>query len=253
MQHRIRGTLTPVLDIHLAPGERLVSEAGELAWMDDNIELRTAATGMAGGHHGLGGVMKSLGRAVSGGSFWMTEYIAPQAPGLVVFATKLPGSILELPVNGEEYLVHRHGFLCGYGDVSMSIGLQRRLGAGIFGGAGFIMQRVGGQGTLFIELPGEVTEYNLNAGSSIRVHPGHVGLLESSVQLELVTVPGIKNKMFGNDGLFLAHLSGPGKVWLNSLSMPALAQSLIPYLPLNDAEQQQSGGVLGLANGLMNQ
>ena len=132
---------------------------------------------------------------------------------------------------GHGYMVHRHGFMCANIGVQFSIGFQQRLGAGVFGGTGFRMQKLTGQGTAWVELHGEVVVYDLQPGNTLRVHPGQVGMFQESVQFNIVTVPGIQNMFFGGSGLFLAALTGPGRVWLQSMSMQHLAHAIAGYLP----------------------
>jgi uncharacterized protein (TIGR00266 family) len=236
MDHQVVGTTLPVLEMTLQPGERIVAQAGELSWMTSSIELHTTTD--AGGSKGLFGAFT---RAVGGGSFFMTQYTAKDAPGMVAFATKVPGSILPINVSGgQSYFVHRTGFLCATDGVEVSVGFQRKLGAGIFGGAGFILQKVAGNAQAWIELDGEVLTYDLKAGETLRVMPGHVGMFESTVQFDITTIKGIRNILFG-DGLFLAALTGPGKVWLQSLPISNLAHALQPYL------SGDSGGNVGAA------
>lgn len=228
MRHQIYGTTMPVLEVTLSAGETIFAESGELAWMDAPIQM---TTGMSVGGQS-GGFFGALKRAFSGGTLFMTEYSAQGAPGSISFASKVPGQILPLQLDdGASYLAHRHGFLCGTPGVQFKMGFQQSLGAGIFGGEGFVLQRIAGSGTAFIELSGEVVERELSAGEVLRAHPGHVGMFQESVQFQITTVPGIANKLFGGDGLFLAELTGPGKVWLQSLPLPNLAHALIPYLP----------------------
>jgi uncharacterized protein (AIM24 family) len=163
MEHRILGTTLPVLEIQLATGESVEAVSGELSWMSQSIELSTT-TGSSGG--GLSGLFK---RAVGGGSIFMTRYTAQGAPGMIAFATKLPGQILPVEVAaGTDYMVHRHGFLCATDGVQLSAGFQQSLGAGIFGGDGFILQKVSGTGQAWIELDGEVIPYTLSAGETLR-------------------------------------------------------------------------------------
>lgn len=147
----------------------------------------------------------------------------------------MPGQILPIEVGpGSEYMVHRGGYLCGLPSVEISIGFQQKFGAGLFGGAGFILQHVTGTGTAWIELDGEIVDYQLAEGESMRVHPGHVGMFEAAVSFELDHIKGIKNMVFGSDGVFLAKLTGPGHIWLQTLPLPRLASSLTPYLPQPD-------------------
>lgn len=236
MEHVIKGSVLPVLEMQLSPGERLISETGELAWMTDHISLRTAMTGIAG-QGGQRGIMGAVKRAMSGGTLFMTEYTNPTSqPGLIVFASKVPGTIMELPLQaGQHYLVHRHGFVCGSGDVQLEMAFKPSMGGGFLSRIPFLLQRVSGPGTAFIELSGELTQYDLDPGERLLVHTGHVGMLEPSVSYELVTVPGLKNKFFAGDGLFLLALTGPGKVWLQSTTISNLAHAIYPYLPVNEA------------------
>lgn len=246
MQHQIVGTTMPVLEFTLESGESIIAEAGELGWIGSTIELRTT-TGAAGG----GGVFGALKRAVGGGTFFMTEYRATGGPGLVAFATNVPGHILPIELQrGRTHLVHRHGFLCATPGIELSVGFQRSLGAGVFGGQGFILQKVGGQGQAWIELDGEVITYDLAPGETLRVHPGHVGMFEDTVSFDVTMLRGVRNMLFGGDGLFLAALTGPGKIWLQSLPLSNLAHALSPYLPHDSNRTQTAGaGVAGAVLG----
>src|ERR1700758_1077743 len=202
MEHRIVGTTMPVLEFLLGANDAIISEAGELSWMSQTIQM-TTHTQMAGG----GGIFGAIKRVAGGGSLFMTEYRAIGAPGEVAFATRVPGHILPVQVGqGMEYLVHRHGFLCATAGVQLGVGFQQSLGAGIFGGNGFLLQRVSGVGMAWLELSGELIVKDLQPGELLRVHPGHVGAFEASVSFPITTVPGIKNILFGGDGIFLAAL-----------------------------------------------
>jgi uncharacterized protein (TIGR00266 family) len=241
MQTRIQGTTMPVLEVLLDPNESVFSESGELSWMTGSIQM-TTHTQMGGGG-GLFGVLK---RVAGGGSIFMTEYRAFQYPGEVAFATKVPGHIVPVELGqGPEYMVHRHGFLCATPQVTIGVGFQQSLGAGIFGGDGFLLQKVGGQGTAWLELSGELIVKNLAPGETLRVHPGHVGAFQTSVGFQITMVPGIRNMIFGGDGLFLAVLTGPGAVWLQTLPISRLAHQIGEYLPRGDARQTTAAGVGG--------
>ncbi len=247
MQTRILGTTMPVLEVTLDPNESIFSESGELSWMTASIQM-TTHTQMGGGG-GLFGVLK---RAVAGASIFMTEYRAFQSPGAVSFAAKVPGHIVPVEVSpGQEYLVHRHGFLCATPQVSLSLGFQQSLGAGIFGGDGFVLQRVGGMGTAWLELSGELIQKTLAPGEVLRVHPGHVGAFQASVGFQITMVPGIKNMIFGGDGLFLAELVGPGAVWLQTLPISRLAHQIYEYLPKAPAQETAAMGGAGLLGGIV--
>jgi uncharacterized protein (TIGR00266 family) len=212
--------------------------------MTGSIQM-TTHTQMGGG----GGIFGALKRVAGGGSLFMTEYRAQQYPGQVAFATKVPGHIVPVELTpGTEYMVHRHGFLCATPQVSIGIGFQQSLGAGIFGGNGFVLQRVAGQGTAWLELSGELILKQLAPGEILRVHPGHVGVFQSSVSFQITTIPGIKNMIFGGDGLFLAQLQGPGTVWLQTLPISRLAHQISEYLPHTESRSvgpAVGGGLLG--------
>ena len=241
MQTRIQGTTMPVLDVLLEPNESVFSESGELSWMTASIQM-TTHTQMGGGG-GLFGVLK---RVAGGGSLFMTEYRANQYPGEVSFATKVPGHIVPIQLGqGPEYMVHRHGFLCATPQVTIGVGFQQSLGAGVFGGNGFLLQKVSGVGMAWLELSGEMIVKNLAPGETLRVHPGHVGAFQSSVSFQITTVPGIKNMIFGGDGLFLAVLTGPGAVWLQTLPISRLAHQIGEYLPRTEARPATAAGVGG--------
>ncbi|HUY07849.1 MAG TPA: AIM24 family protein [Candidatus Dormibacteraeota bacterium] len=226
METKIHGTTLPVLEVTLQDGEKLVAEGGELSWMSPNINLHTTS-----GALGQSGVFGAIKRAASGSSIFLTEYTAQGGVGQVAFATKLPGSILPINVIPDGFLVQRHGFLCATGDVELSLGFQRKLGAGLFGGDGFRLQKVTGTGQFFVELSGEVVRKDLAQGEQLLVHPGHIGLFPATMPFEITTVPGIGNKIFGGDGLFLVRLSGPGTVLLQSLTIVKLAAEIQEYMP----------------------
>ena len=243
MQDRIIGTTMPVLEIMLDPGEAIFSESGELSWMTQSIVMQTS-TRMGGGG-GIGGVFK---RAVGGSSIFMSEFSAQGGPGMVAFAARLPGQIFPIdvaPQPGMGYLGHRHAFVCGVGGVQLSVGFQQSFGAGLFGGDGFRLQKISGQGRAWCELSGEVITYDLKPGESLRVHPSHVGLFQDTVQFTITTIKGIKNKIFGGDGIFLAVLTGPGRVWLQSLPLQKLAQAVSEFSPGQAVESGAAGAAGG--------
>jgi uncharacterized protein (TIGR00266 family) len=247
MESRITGTTMPVLEIGLEPGESIVAEPGELSWMTSNVQMSTGTA--AAGSRGIWGAVT---RAIAGGGLFMTEFSSPSGRGAVAFAARLPGQIIPVEVaQGSGYMVHRSGFLCGTQGIELAIGFQQSLGAGIFGGNGFIMQRVSGAGTAWMELGGEIISHELEPGEELLVHPGHVGMFEERVSFDITTIRGIANALFGGDGLFLVRLRGPGKVWLQSLTVSGLAQALAPFLshqttqPVATTTAAVEGGVAG--------
>jgi len=240
MQHEVKGGTTPILEITLSPGDALLAESGELAWLRGPVQLETST----GGGHQKGGFLGAAKRAISGGTLFMTKYTVDSGAGSVVFAAKAPGEIKPLQISaGQEYVVQRHGFLCCEPGVELNLHLQQKLGAGVFGGVGFVLQRLSGHGLAFVEMTGDVIEIDLQAGDELRVHPGHLALFDASINLELTTVPGIKNKVFGGDGLFLARLTGQGRVWMQSISLAALAAAIQPYLETDDGDDSGSSGI----------
>lgn len=241
MKSKITGENLPVLEIGLEPGDTVIAEPGEFSWMTQNVTLNT--TPLTAGAKGLFGV---LGRAFSGGGLFMTEYRAQGGPGLIAFAAKIPGHIVELQVQpGRGYLIHRHGFLAATAGLELSMGFQRSLGAGIFGGDGFVLQRLGGNCTAWVELGGATVTYDLQPGETLQVHPGHVGMFEESVNFDVTFLSGISNIFFGGDGLFVARLMGPGRVWLQSLTLPNLAHALAPYFGSQQVQSGVAGGIAG--------
>jgi uncharacterized protein (AIM24 family) len=193
----IRGTTMPVLELHLTPGESVVAEAGQLGWFDDGIELETTTAAA-----GADGLFDAAKRTFGGGTFFMTRYASVSQPGTVAFPARLPGKIVEVPLGpGRSYLIQRHGFLAGLEGCELSTAFHPgHTGSAALGGFGFLLQKLEGTGHAWLELAGELSEYDLHPGREMRVHPAHVGLVESSVQYELGLVPGIKNKLFGATG-----------------------------------------------------
>jgi uncharacterized protein (TIGR00266 family) len=247
MNHRIIGTTLPVLELQMNPGESVIAVSGELSWMSRSIGMQTT-TQFGGG----GGVFGAFKRMAGGGSLFMTEYTAQGEPGLLAFATRVPGHILPVAVYpGQSFLIHRHGFLCSTPGVQLSVAFQQSLGAGIFGGDGFVLQKLEGSCQAWIELDGEVVTYDLAAGETMRVHPGHVGMFESTVSFQITRVQGIRNMLFGGDGIFLAALTGPGKIWLQSLPLSNLAHALRPYLGSTATETAADTGVGAIIGGVL--
>ena len=243
MQEQLIGTTMPVLSISLDPGESVVAEAGEFSWMTDSIQMSTGVGGGMGGQALIG----ALKRKISGSSLLMSTYSAKDATGTIAFAAKLPGSIRPVDVApGREVMVHRHGFLAGTPGIQISAGFQQSFTAGIFAGEGFLLQRIGVEGRTWIELAGEVIHYELAAGQSLRAHPGHVGMFDATAAFQVMRVQGVANRYFGGDTHHFAVLSGPGTVWLQSMPLPVLAASLVPYLPTQDNRSAAvEGGVIG--------
>jgi len=239
MQAEIKGTTMPVLQVSLEQGEEVVSTHGELAWMTPSITMsQTTNTGGGGG-----GFMQGLKRMAGGGGLFLTRY---QGPGAITFAAKVPGHIVPVDIEGgHAYFVHRHGWLCGTSGITASVGLQQSFRGGLYGGDGFILQKLEGQGRAWIELSGELTSYELPPGQTLMVHPGHVGMFQGTVQFQITRVPGIANMFFGGDGFHLVALTGPGRVWLQSMPLVVLAHALSEYLGRDDRTAAVQGGAVG--------
>jgi uncharacterized protein (AIM24 family) len=238
MQAEIKGTTMPILEVSLNDGEEVISTHGELAWMTQSIQLSQRMS--TGGGGGGGGFMQGLKRAVGGGGVFVTYYAGP---GAITFAAKVPGHIMPVDIApGEAYFVHRHGWLCGTPGIVPSVGLQQSFRGGMWGGDGFVLQKLEGQGRAWIELSGELTSYDLPPMQGLMVHPGHIGMFQGSVQFTVTRMPGIANAVFGDDGFHLVLLTGPGRVWLQSMPLPVLAHALARYLPHDERTSTQSAG-----------
>jgi uncharacterized protein (TIGR00266 family) len=240
MNAEIKGTTLPVLEMILEPGESVVSTHGELSWMSANMQMsQTTSTG------GGGGLMAGLKRAVGGGGIFLTRYTPTSGTGMVAFAAKMPGRIIAFDVEpGQGFLCHRHGWLCGTPGINPTVGMQQSFRGGMWGGDGFVLERLEGQGTVWVELAGEIMNYELNPGQTLLVHPGHVGIFEDRVSFQITRIQGVSNLLFGRDGYHLVALTGPGRVWLQSMPLPVLAHALAPYLG-----GQQDNSTAGAAAG----
>jgi uncharacterized protein (TIGR00266 family) len=223
MQHHIEGTVFPTLEVQLARGESVFTESGGMAWMTEGIEMTTSTRG---------GLMAGLGRALAGESLFMVTYACRANEGTVVFTPEAPGRILEYHLAANQSLIcQKDTFLCAEQSVEMKIHFNKRLGAGFFGGEGFILQQVTGPGTAFFAIPGDVHERTLAAGEKLLVDPGHIAMFEPTVDYKIEMVKGIKNVLFAGEGLFLATLTGPGKIWLETMPLTNLAAKIGKYLP----------------------
>jgi uncharacterized protein (AIM24 family) len=237
----VKGTTMPVLEVTLDAGEEVVSTHGQLSWMTANVQMsQTLNTGSGKG------LVAGLKRMAGGGGLFLTEYKAAGGQGTVAFAAKLPGRVFPIEISpGAGYLVHRHGWLCGTPGITPTVGLQQTFRGGMFGGEGFVLERLEGEGTAWVELAGEVVNYDLGVGQSLLVHPGHIGVFADTVSFQITRVPGIANKLFGADGFHLVALTGPGAIWLQSMPIPMLAAALEPYLGREVGTDAAVGGSIG--------
>ena len=222
MRYEIAGTLMQTVSIDLAPGEIVYSQTNCMCWMNDAIDMNTN-TG--------GGFLQGIARTFSGGSFFMTEFTA-RGDGHVAFAPRFPGTIRPVQLKpGQSLICRKETFLCAEKSVTLEIAFQQRLGAGVFGGQGFILQKVTGPGTVFLDLAGQVVERDLAPGERFLVHVGHVGVMDPTVQFDIQMVRGAMNMLFAGEGFFLATLTGPGHIALQSMPIMNLAEEIGRYLP----------------------
>ena len=224
MRYQIEGGSLPAVIIQLEPGEVILSEVGGRAWVKGQIETETKATG---------GIGKALGRMFSGESLFMSHYTA-KGPAEIGFASSFPGSIIARELQpGETLICQKSAFLCSTPEVELSIFFQKKLGAGFFGGEGFIMQKVTGPGTVFLELDGYVKEYDLNPGEELVCDTGLVALMDGTCQMDVRMVKGVKNMLFGGEGLVDTVVIGPGKAYIQTMSLPRLGGLLSPFIKLS--------------------
>ena len=223
MRYAIEGDNLPVAICTLQDGERMLTEKGAMSWMTPNMKMETSTNG------GLG---KAFGRMLSGDSIFQNRYTAQGGQGLIAFASSFPGSIRAFDIGpGRELVVQKSGFLASEAGVQLSVFFQKKLGSGFFGGEGFIMQRLSGSGMAFAEIDGTLVEYDLQPGQQIVVDTGNVAGFTAGVQMEIRQVPGMKNKLLGGEGLFNTVLTGPGRIWLQTMPISGVAAALLPYIP----------------------
>ena len=201
----------------------MITERGSMSWMSPNMKMETT-TG--------GGIGKALGRMFAGEAIFQNRYTAQGGNGLITFASSFPGQIKAYEIGpGREIIVQKSGFLAAEAGVELSVFFQKKLGAGFFGGEGFIMQRLSGQGTAFLEVDGHVVEYDLQPGQQIVVDTGYLAAMDGSCDIEIKTVPGIKNMVFGGEGVFNTVVTGPGRVWLQTMPISNVAQLILSFMP----------------------
>ena len=223
MRYTIEGEPLPVVICELEAGDTMITESGAMSWMTPNMKMETTSGG---------GIGKMFGRAFSGESIFLNRYTAQNGTGTIAFASSFPGSIKPFEIGpGQEIIAQKSAFLAGTSGVELSIYFQKRLGSGLFGGEGFIMQKLSGNGLVFLEFDGYVKEYELEAGQQMVIDTGYLAAMTGSCQMEIKTVTGIKNKFFGGEGFFNTVITGPGKIWLQSMPIAQVAGVLSPYFP----------------------
>lgn len=238
LQYRIEGTTLPVVTVTLTPDDRIYSSSGGMSWMTQAVEMDTNSGG------GLGKMFK---RALSGESIFIVDYHVDKGQGEVAFAAEFPGKVVDLHLaEGQQMIVQKDAFMCAEKEVDLDMHFRKKLGAGLFGGEGFVLQKLTGPGTVFVNFDGEIVEKELAVNEVLRVDTGHVAMFEPSVDFDIQMMKGFKNILLGGEGLFLATLRGPGKVWLQTMPMSKLAQKVAQYMPQVDGQGASGGGNINL-------
>ena len=223
MRYEIQGDTLPVVICYLDGGEKMITEKGAMSWMSPNMHMATSTNG---------GIGKAFGRMFSGESMFQNIYTAQGGARHDCFCLLLPGkysSLSDFP--GRELIVQKSGFLASEAGVNLSVFFQKRFGSGLFGGEGFIMQRLAGEGMVFLEFDGHVVEYDLQPGQQIIVDTGYLAAMEATCSMDIQTVPGMKNMLFGGEGIFNTVITGPGHIWLQTMPISNVAGAISPFIP----------------------
>ena len=222
LKYEIEGGQLPVLICYPEIGQTLCTERGSMSWMSPNMVMETNAGG---------GFKKAIGRLFAGESIFLNEYTPQGGPGMIAFASSFPGSIRAFEIGpGKEMIFQKSAFLAGEGTIQLSAHFTKRFSAGLFGGEGFILQKVSGHGIAFAEFDGHVVEYELAAGQQIVIDSGHLAAMTPSCNMEIKTVPGLKNALLGGEGIFNTVVSGPGRVWVQTMPISRVAGAIQPYI-----------------------
>ena len=222
MEYEIKGGAFPIVICTLQKGETMKNETGAMAFMTSDMKMETS-TG--------GGLLKGLGRALAGDTLFLNFFTAQSDNEQIGFSACTPGKIMSIKLDGSNTIIgQKNAFLAAEDSVDVDIFFKKKLGAGLFGGEGFVLQKFSGNGMLFIEIDGEVIEKELQPGEKLLLDPGHIAAMDESIDFDIERVKGAKNILFG-EGLFFAKLTGPGKVWIQTMPISKLAAALIPFLP----------------------
>ena len=221
MKYEIKGGAFPIVVCQLTKGEKMITEKGSMVWMSPNMSMETTG----------GGLGKMFSKAFSGESMFQNIYTA-NGDGMITFGSSFPGKIVAIDIQpGRNFIVQKSAFLAAEAGVELSIHFNKKAGAGFFGGEGFIMQKISGQGTAFVEIDGDLVEYELAVGQKIIVDTGNVAGFDSTVSIDIQTVKGVKNMVFGGEGIFNTVLTGPGRIWLQTMPIANVANAIRPFIP----------------------
>ena len=222
MRYEIKGGVFPIVVCYLEDGEQMITEKGSMVWQSPNVKMETLG----------GGLGKMFSKALSGESMFQNIYTAQGGAAMITFGSSFPGKILPIEIApGKEIILQKKAFLASESGVKLDIHFNKKLGAGFFGGEGFIMQRLSGSGMAFAEIDGELVEYDLAPGEEMIVDTGNVAGFEPGVSIDIRQVAGIKNKLLGGEGFFNTVLTGPGKIWLQTMPISGVAEAIRPFIP----------------------
>ena len=226
MKYQIQGEPMPVVICELEAGERMITEGGSMSWMTPNMRMETTG----------GGLGKIFGKMLTGERMFQNIYTAERTSGKIAFASSFPGAIRAVEITpGKPVIAQKSSFLAAFGNVELSVHFQKKVGAGLFGGEGFIMQKISGSGIAFLEIDGSAMEYTLAAGEQLVVDTGFLAMADESVQIDVQTVKGVKNVMFGGEGLFNTVLTGPGRITLQTMPMSQFIGMIAARIPTKNA------------------
>lgn len=230
MRYEIKGGSFPVVECILNSGEKMITESGSMSWMDANITMETSSNG---------GIGKVLGRLVTNENLFQNIYTAQADNSKITFGMSVPGSIMPIQLQpGQSIICQKSSFLAGYGNIDLSIHFNKKVGVGLFGGEGFLMQKISGSGIVFLEIDGSSLQYDLAQGEKLVISTGYLVSMSESCQIDVQAVKGIKNMFLGGEGIFNAVVTGPGRVVLQTLPLTRLADSIIPYIPTASKDTQ---------------
>tara|TARA_Y100000310_G_scaffold30045_1_gene28581 strand:+ start:4306 stop:5046 length:741 start_codon:yes stop_codon:yes gene_type:complete len=237
MKFKITGTVMQTVGFELDKDETIYSESGGMAWMSDNIKMLSSTRG---------GLIEGIKRRFSGESIFLNTFTCKEGKGIITFASEFPGKVIPIKFeDNKEIICQKDAFMCAQEGISLKMHFRKRLGAGFFGGEGFILQKLSGKGYAFVELAGEIIEMTLKKGQVLRVDTGHIAMFEPSVDFDIELVEGVKNIFFGGEGLFWSTLTGPGKVWLQSMPLANLAGKIGKYIITGRSAGNSRSGISG--------
>lgn len=226
MKYEIQGDNLPVVICDLEAGESMITEGGSMAWMSPNMKMETSG----------GGFGKALGRLFSGESLFQNVYTSQGGPGVIAFASKFPGAIKAVEITPDKpIVVQKSAFLAATKGVDVSVFFQKKMRAGFFGGEGFIMQKISGRGLVFLEIDGSAVDYELQSGQEIVISTGNLAIMDESCSMDIQTVSGVKNVLFGGEGLFRTVVTGPGRITLQTMPLSAFAELIARYIPTSNS------------------